>query len=78
MQSPEEINQSDHTLLMVISSKMDTLIDDMKELKLDVRSKVHFSDFKELKDEVEDLKKTKWLSMGAAGAISWVVAHFFK
>lgn len=53
MSTSSENHQSDHTLLMVISSKMDTLIDRMKNIEEKMESKVHFADFKDFKDRIE-------------------------
>ena len=63
-------------LLKVIESTMADIKDDVKEIKESLKSKVEHADFRELKLEVEDLKKSKWTMMGMAGAVSYMV-HLF-
>ena len=89
MESSPKNNLSDHTLLMVISSKMDTIIEDIREVKEEMKTKVHFSDFQELKRIVEEHKKetrekieshTIKLTVGSTlvMAASWLASHFLK
>jgi hypothetical protein len=57
METSSKSNMSDHTLLMVISSKMDTLMSEIKEIKDEMKTKVHMEDFRELRNSFEDHKK---------------------
>lgn len=57
MENSDKNNQSDHTLLMVISSKMDDIRNDIREIKDEMKFKVHVDDFRELRDSFENHKK---------------------
>ena len=57
MENSDKNNQSDHTLLMVISSKMDDIRNDIREIKDEMKSKVHVDDFRELRESFENHKK---------------------
>lgn len=57
METQDKDNQSDHTLLMVISSKMDDIRNDIREIKDEMKFKVHVDDFRELKQSFEEHKK---------------------
>lgn len=57
METSNKSNMSDHTLLMVISSKMDTLMSEIKEIKDEMKTKVHMEDFRELRNSFEEHKK---------------------
>lgn len=89
MDSSSKSNLSDHTLLMVISSKMDTIIDDIREIKDEMKTKVHFNDFNELKKAFEEHKKetkekidshTVKITVGSTILMcaSWLASHFMK
>ena len=72
------MKEDQFALLKVIEATMVDIKEDVKEIKNSLKSKVEHSDFHALKGEVEDLKKSKWFSLGAASVISYLVTHFFK
>lgn len=72
------MKEDQFALLKVIESTMADIKEDVKEIKDSLKNKVEHKDFRELKLEVEDLKKSKWTMTGMAMAASWVVTHFFK
>lgn len=72
----DSMEKDDYALLQVIVSSIETIKEDIKEMKNSLKSKVEVSDFVTLKSDVEDLKKSKWFLMGASGAIS-AMLHFF-
>lgn len=78
MSSSQEINKSIDTLLAVISTKLDKVIEELAEVKQDMKNKVNSSDFEQIREEIDDLKKHKWLSLGFAGAVSFFISHFLK
>lgn len=71
-------NKEDYALLKVIASSIETIKEDIKEMKDSLKTKVEVLDFKLVRDEVEDLKKSKWFTLGAAGAISAALHFLFK
>lgn len=73
-----QLNNDDHTLLMVMDSKLDSLIDTVKDMTEAMKTKVEVVEFKELKDKVEDLNNKKWFMYGISATISFLVTHFFK
>jgi flagellar biosynthesis/type III secretory pathway protein FliH len=84
MENSSKINQLDHTLLMVISSKMDTILEDVKEIKDELKLRVHLNDFNELKRSFEEHKKETGdkitshtvkiaIGTGILTAISWLL-----
>lgn len=70
--------REDIVILTELSTKMEIVLDTVKGLAAKLENKVDVSSFEEIKKDVEDLKKGKWLAMGFAGAISWVVSHLGK
>ena len=70
------MEKDDYALLQVIASSIETIKEDIKEMKESLKSKVEVSEFATVKADVEDLKKSKWFVMGASGAIS-ALLHFF-
>lgn len=72
------MKDNEFALLKVIESTMADIKEDVKEIKESLKSKVEHADFRELKLEVEDLKKSKWTMMGFAAAVSYMVNYFFK
>lgn len=57
MENSDKNNQPDHTLLMVISSKMDDIRNDIREIKDEMKFKVHVDDFTRLEKVIEENKK---------------------
>lgn len=89
MENSSKPNLSDHTLLMVISSKMDTIIEDVREIKDELKLRVHLNDFNDLKKSFEEHKKetsekitshTVKLTIGSTILLcaSWFASHFLK
>lgn len=76
MKIKDSMEKDDYALLKVMASSIETIKDDLKEMKDGLKSKVEVSDFVTLKADVEDLKKSKWFVLGASGAISTIL-HFF-
>lgn len=72
------MEKDDYALLKVIASSIETIKDDIKEMKDSMRTKVEVADFHVLKTDVEDLKKSKWFVLGASGAVSYLLHMFFK
>jgi len=72
------MEKDDFALLKVIASSIETIKEDIKEMKESVKTKVEHTDFNALKGEVEDLKKSKWTITGMALAGSYLITHFFK
>lgn len=72
------MEKDDYALLKVIASSIETIKDDIKEMKESMKSKVEIMEFATVKQDVEDLKKSKWFLLGASGAISTILHLFFK
>ncbi len=72
------MNEDQFALLKVIESTMADIKEDVKDIKNSLKSKVEHTDFNALKGEVEDLKKSKWFVLGAAGAVSYLINFFLK
>lgn len=72
------MEKDDYALLKVMASSIETIKEDIKEMKESLKSKVEVSDFVTLKADVEDLKKSKWFVLGASGAISTILNFFMK
>lgn len=72
------MKEDQFALLKVIESTMADIKEDVKEIKNSLKSKVEHTDFHQLKGEVEDLKKSKWLIMGMAGTVSYLINFFLK
>lgn len=71
-------NKDDYALLRVIAASVETIKEDIKEMKEGLKGKVEVTDFLTLKTEVEDLKKKSWFAAGFAGAISFIASHILK
>lgn len=78
MSSSDKTYSPTDTLLAVISTKLDKVIDELGEVKNEMKLKVNSSDFIEVKKEIEELKKHKWTSIGFAGAVSFFISHFLR
>jgi hypothetical protein len=65
-------------LLAVISTKLDKVIDELSEVREEMKLKVNMSDFQIVKTKIEDLEKSKWFVMGVSGAVSFFISHFWK
>lgn len=78
MNTSDKLNNSTDTLLAVISTKLDKVIEELSEVREEMKLKVNIDDFKMIKNEIDDLKKHKWLSLGFAGAVSFFISHFLK
>lgn len=78
MSPSSETNKSIDILLAVISTKLDKVIDELSEVREEMKLKVNMSDFSVIKAEIEDLKKSKWFVMGVSGAVSFFISHFWK
>lgn len=78
MKIKDNMEKDDYALLQVIASSIETIKEDIKEMKESLKSKVEVSDFVTLKADVEDLKKYKWFVLGASGAISTILHFFMK
>lgn len=85
MSSSVEINKSIDTLLAVISTKLDKVMDELKEVKQDIRDKASVKDFDELKKEVSSLQEKSeqlhnkwWFASGLATAASYIFQHLIK
>jgi len=74
----EAMEKDDFALLKVIASNVETIKEEIKEIRESLKSKVEVDDFKTVKQDVEDLKKSKWFMMGVSGAVSFLITHFFK
>lgn len=72
------MDPKDFALLKVIESIMKNIEEDVKEIKGSLKTKVEYADFHVIKQDVEDLKKSKWMTMGVAGTISFIISHFWK
>ena len=72
------MDKDDFALLKVIASSIETIKEDLRELKEGMKSKVEISEFNQVKADVEDLKKSKWLILGASGAVSTILHFFMK
>ena len=72
------MKEDQFALLKVIEATMVDIKEDVKEIKNSLKTKVENSEFVILKNEVEDLKKSKWFTLGIASAVSYFITHFFK
>lgn len=72
------MEKDDYALLRVIASSVETIKEDIKEMKESVKSKVEFSDFLTVKNDVEDLKKKSWFVAGAASTVSFLASYLIK
>lgn len=72
------MDKEDFALLKVIASSVETIKEDIGEMKKSLESKVDARDFVVLKSDVEDLKKKSWFVAGIASAISFFASHFLK
>lgn len=72
------MDKDDFALLKVIASSIETIKEDLREMKEGMKTKVELSDFNQIKTDVEDLKKSKWFVLGASGAISTILHFFMK
>jgi hypothetical protein len=73
-----KMDKDDFALLKVIASSIETIKEDLREMKEGMKSKVEISEFNQIKTDVEDLKKSKWFVLGASGAISTLLHFFMK
>jgi hypothetical protein len=71
-------DKENYALLKVIASSVETIKEDLKEMKEGLKGKVEVNDFTALKKDVEDLKKKSWFVAGIASAISFFASHFLK
>lgn len=76
------MDRDDFALLKVIDSTLKSMQEDVREIKDSLKNKVEYLDFKTVKDDVDDLKKSKWFTMGVSAAVgtafSFISAHFIK
>lgn len=72
------MDKEDFALLKVIASSVETIKEDIGEMKKSLESKVDARDFVVLKSDVEDLKKKSWFVAGIASTVSFFASHFLK
>jgi hypothetical protein len=72
------MDKDDFALLKVIASSIETIKEDLREMKEGMKTKVEISEFNQIKIDVDDLKKSKWFVLGASGAISTILHFFMK
>lgn len=72
------MDKDDFALLKVIAASVETIKDDIKEMKASLESKVDVKEFTLLKSDVEDLKKKSWFVAGIAASVSFVASHLLK
>lgn len=78
-----KVRDEDYTLLMRISDKLDTVSSDVKELKDDVKFRVHLDDFKRLENEVivlgkkqEEITTKMAVFAGGITVLTWFANKF--
>lgn len=79
----KKIRDEEYTLLMRISDKLDTVVDDVREMKNDMKFRVHLDDFKRLENEVSNLNKAQgemstkmaWFA-GGITVLTWFANKF--
>ncbi len=79
------MDKDDFALLKVIAASVETIKDDIKEMKASLESKVNVKDFEELKNRVrateeksEKLHNKWWFASGIASALSYIFSHLLK
>lgn len=72
------MDKDDFALLKVIASSVETIREDIREMKQSLESKVDAKEFALIKSDVEDLKKKSWFAAGIAASISFAASHLFK
>jgi hypothetical protein len=72
------MDKDDFALLKVMASNIETIKEELREMKDSIKNKVDMSDFVTIKQDVDDLKKSKWFVMGVSGAVSFFISHFWK
>lgn len=79
------MDKDDFALLKVMASNIETIKEELREMKDSIKSKVDLSALNDLKQEVAELKKdskaihNKWyFASGLATAASYLFSHLFK
>lgn len=74
------MEKDDFALLKVIASSIETIKDDIKEMKESMKTKVEVGDFKDLKEDVKTLQEKSealhnkwWFASGIAASVSYVI-----
>lgn len=74
------MEKDDFALLKVIASSIETIKDDIKEMKESMKTKVEVGDFKDLKEDVKTLQEKSealhnkwWFATGIATAVSQII-----
>ncbi len=72
-------------LLKVVASSLETVKDDIREIKESLKGKVEVKDFEELKDRVKETEKESkalhnkwWFASGIATGVSYVINNLVK
>lgn len=74
----KNMDKEDFALLKVIASNVETIKEELKEMKDSLKTKVELNEFSQVKEDVDDLKKSKWFVLGASGAISAIFNFLMK
>ena len=72
------MDKDDFALLKVMASNIETIKEELREMKDSIKNKVDMSDFHTIKKDVDDLKKSKWFVLGISSAVSFFITHFWK
>lgn len=72
------MEKDDYALLKVIASSLETIKDDIKEMKENLKGKVDVSEFNVVKSDVEELKKKSWFQAGIAATVAFLASYLIK
>jgi hypothetical protein len=72
-------------LLKVVASSLETVKDDIREIKESLKGKVEVKDFEELKDRVKETEKESkalhnkwWFASGIATGFSYIINNLIR
>lgn len=79
------MDKDDFALLKVMASNIETIKDELREMKESIKGKVNMDEFSEVKariskieDKHDTLTSKWWFASGMATAVSYVISHFVK
>lgn len=67
----------DHDLLIEVYTTLKVLVTAVGDLKDGLVGKVDKVDFQKVLDDVEDLKKSKWMVLGGGAVLGAIINHLF-
>lgn len=79
------MDKDDFALLKVIASSVETIREDIKEMKASLESKVNVKELDELKSRLKEVEEKGeklhnkwWFASGIASATSYIFSHLLK